>query len=108
LVFVLLDPLLGDNFVAVQDYFNAKHSLQSIVDNYDGTSKAELVKMAQDKIDEILVLEAAEKNQFEEQDVEIDFENSDPKDQELFEEENGLNNEQESPNEGSNIEDNEK
>jgi len=44
----------------------------------------------------------------EEQDVEIDFENSDPKDQELFEEENGLNNEQESPNEGSNIEDNEK
>ena len=100
--------LLGDNFVAVQDYFNAKHSLQSIVDNYDGTSKAELVKMAQDKIDEILVLEAAEKNQFEEQDVEIDFENSDPKDQELFEEENGLNNEQESPNEGSNIEDNEK
>ena len=48
-----------------------------------------------------LLLEAAEKNQFEEQDVEIDFENPDPKDQELFEDVNGLNNEQESPNEGS-------
>ena len=100
--------LLGDNFVAVKDYFNAKHSLQSIIDNYDGTSKVELVKMAQEKIDKILALENAEQNQFEEEDVEIDFENADPKDKELFNDGDGQNNEQESSTEGSKNEDNEK
>ena len=31
--------LLGDNFTAQKDYFNAKHSIQSILDNYDGNKR---------------------------------------------------------------------
>lgn len=96
--------LLGDNFLAVGDYFNAKHSLQSIVDNYDGKSKSELVSMAQQKIDAIVVLEEAQETQFEDQEVEIDFENQDPKDGELFDESQLENPESEDPK----IEDNEK
>ena len=76
--------LLGDNFVAQGDYFNAKHSLQSIVDNYNGDSKADLVKTAQEKIDVIVALENAEQEQFDSKEIEIDFENSDPKDVDLF------------------------
>jgi tetratricopeptide (TPR) repeat protein len=99
--------LLGDNFVALGDYFNAKHSLQSIVDNYSGESKAELVKIAQEKIDTIIALENAEEQQFDTQEVEIDFENTDPKDSELFEQEGDQDSENDNPIEDSNTDDNE-
>jgi len=97
--------LLGDNFVALGDYFNAKHSLQSIIDNYDGPEKAEMVKIAQEKIDAIILLENSEQRDFEDNDVEIDFNEVDPKDQKLFDEnlkikdeENPENNEEENEN----------
>jgi hypothetical protein len=99
--------LLGDNFVALGDYFNAKHSLQNIVDNYSGESKAELVKIAQEKIDTIIALENAEEQQFDTQEVEIDFENTDPKDSELFEQEGDQDSENDNPIEDSNTDDNE-
>ncbi|MBG15108.1 MAG: hypothetical protein CL853_02020 [Crocinitomicaceae bacterium] len=99
--------LLGDNFVALGDYFNAKHSLQSIVDNYNGDSKAELVKMAQEKIDAIVALENAEEEQFDTKEVEIDFENTDPKDGDLFNEQEVQESENENPTEDSNTDENE-
>ena len=70
----------------LEDFFNAKHSLQSIIDNYDGDKKVELVKIAQDKIDAILKLENKEEV-IEKEDVEIGFENINLKDARLFENE---------------------
>ena len=87
------------------DYFNAKHSLQSIIDNYDGPEKAEMVKIAQEKIDEIILLENSDQGDFEDDDVEIDFNEVDQKDKELFDDEdnqssddNPENNEEENEN----------
>ena len=104
----MVGPLdLGDNFVALGDYFNAKHTLQNIIDSYNGESKAELVKMAQEKIDAIIALENAEEEQFDTQEVEIDFDNTDPKDGELFEQEGEQDSENENSIEDSNTDDNE-
>lgn len=79
--------LLGDNFIAKGDYFNAKHSLQSVVDNYDGKDQAELVGLAQEKLDYIAELESQGEKSIEKQEVEIDFEGVDEKDKKLFEDE---------------------
>ena len=78
--------LLGDNFIVKEDYFNAKHSLQSVIDNYDGKDKAELVNLAQSKIDYIIELESQGEKIMEQEDVEVDFEGMDEKDKQLFEE----------------------
>ena len=79
--------LLGDNFVAAKDYFNAKHSLQSIIDNYSGPEKENIITIAKAKIEEILLLEKQElDNQPEQQEMEIDFDEIDPSDEDLFEE----------------------
>ena len=48
--------LLGDNFTAQKDYFNAKHSIQSILDNYDGNKKGEVIAAAVQKLDYIKTL----------------------------------------------------
>lgn len=87
--------LLADNFVALGDYFNAKHSLQSVVDNYDGKDQAGIVGAAQEKLDHILALENSDNKSFENGVDEIDFDNVDEKDKELFEEDK----KEESPNE---------
>ena len=60
------------------------NDIGNIVDNYNGDSKADLVKTAQEKIDAIVALENAEQEQFDSKEIEIDFENSDPKDVDLF------------------------
>jgi len=52
--------LLGDNFTAQNDYFNAKHSVESIIDNYDGFNKKELIEEAVIKLDSIKKLELDE------------------------------------------------
>lgn len=54
--------LLGRNYMAVEDYFNAKHSLQSVVDHYDGKDKVEIVNSAQQLIDEIIEIETSQEN----------------------------------------------
>lgn len=78
--------LLGDNFIALEDYFNAKHSLQSVVDNYEGPEQADIVRAAQEKLDQIVDLENANQKSFNVEEDEIDFQNIDEKDMELFEE----------------------
>ncbi len=78
--------LLGDNFIAVEDYFNARASLQSIIDNYDGVDKAEIVTMAQEKLDYITELENGGEKRVQQEDEEIDFNGMDEKDKRLFDE----------------------
>lgn len=78
--------LLGDNFTAVGDYFNAKHSLQSVVDNYDGPEQAEIVKIAQEKLDAIAELENNQQKSATTGDVEINFDSGREKNEELFDE----------------------
>ena len=78
--------LLGDNFTQLKDYFNARHSLQSIIDNYDGPKNDEIVAEAVQKLDYVNNLEQMELNdQPDQEDIEIEFDNIDPKDQKLFE-----------------------
>ena len=77
--------LLGDNFIALKDFFNAKHSLKSIIDNYDGKNKDTLVAQAVQKLEYVENLELMEKNnEPEQQEMEIDFDNEDPNDKKLF------------------------
>ena len=49
--------LLGDNFTAQKDFFNAKHSVESIIENYDGYNKDELIAQATQKLEYIKSLE---------------------------------------------------
>ena len=79
--------LLGDNFTQLKDYFNAKHSIQSIIDNYDGPNKEEILAEAEQKLEYVKNLEQIELNdEPDQEEIEIDFQDIDPKDQELFEE----------------------
>ena len=55
--------LLGDNFTAQKDYFNAKHSVESVLDNYDGDKKGEVLAAAVQKLDFIKSLEINELQQ---------------------------------------------
>ena len=94
---------MGDNFVSIGDYFNAKHSFQNIVDNYNGPEKAEMVMLAQQKIDEVIALENSEQRDFDDNDVEIDFNEIDPKDQKLFDDDqNDSDDDNSENNEGGN------
>ncbi|MCB9189224.1 MAG: tetratricopeptide repeat protein [Flavobacteriales bacterium] len=82
--------LLGRNYMAVEDYFNAKHSLQSVVDHYDGKDKAEIVNTAQQLIDEIIAIENAQgdNKSMKVEDEEIEFENNlNEKEKSLFDNE---------------------
>jgi TolA-binding protein len=46
--------LLADNYIAMDDTFQAKHTLQSIIDNYEGD---DLKRVAQEKLNRILETE---------------------------------------------------
>ena len=71
----ILILLLGDNFTAQKDYFNAKHSIQSILDNYDGNKKGEVIAAAVQKLDYIKNLELNElQQQPEQEELEIELE----------------------------------
>jgi TolA-binding protein len=56
--------LLADTYVAQQDYFQAKATLQSILENYDG---AEIVNACKIKIAEIEILEKSQKSESKKQ-----------------------------------------
>ena len=67
--------LLGDNFIAQKDYFNAKHSIESILENYQGFKKDEILANAVQKMEYIISLELNEfKNEPVQQEIEIDLE----------------------------------
>jgi len=56
--------LLGDNYVKTNNLFQAKHTYQSIIDNYEG---ADLVKIAVDKLKVITDAEKAEEQKKQEE-----------------------------------------
>lgn len=62
--------LLGENFIALEDYYNARSSLQSVIDNYKGKDDVEIKQQAQDRIDYIDALENQNQNKSKEQDIE--------------------------------------
>ncbi|HIN38639.1 MAG TPA: tetratricopeptide repeat protein [Flavobacteriales bacterium] len=77
--------LLADNYLQMDNGFQAKATLQSIIDNSD---KQELIAIAQEKLDKIKEIEALnKKREIETIEMEIEFENYDIKYDELFEEE---------------------
>ena len=69
--------LLGDNFTAQKDFFNAKHSVESIIENYDGYNKEDLVAEATQKLEYIKSLELEEINDEPiQEEIEIDLDPS--------------------------------
>ena len=87
--------LLGDNFTALEDYFNAKHSLNSIIENYDGPEKELIISEAIQKLEYVQNLELIEQNsEPEQQEMEIEFNNVDPDDQKLFEDQPNQDNQE--------------
>ena len=50
--------LLGENFIVLEDYYNARSSLQSVIDNYQGKDDVEIKQRAQDRMDYIDALES--------------------------------------------------
>ena len=50
--------LLGENFIVLQDYYNARSSLQSVIDNYKGKDAVEIKQQAKDRMEYIDALEA--------------------------------------------------
>ncbi len=53
--------LLGDNYLALKDTFQAKHTYKSIIDNYEGqkNDKEDLISIAQGKYNALIELENA-------------------------------------------------
>lgn len=73
--------LLADVYLALGDTFQAKHTLQSIIDYYPG---ADLVKVAQDKLDAIIEAESRSTRAKINEEMEINL--SGEENEELFEE----------------------
>jgi len=62
--------LLADNYAALKDDFQAKHTLKSIIESSDIT---ELVKIAQDKLDRINELEKLQVPKLSSEDLKVEF-----------------------------------
>ncbi len=75
--------LLSDVYIKMEDLFQAKATLQSIIDYHEGE---DLVNKAKEKLDVILAMEAAE-NEGESEEVEIQFSPEDAQYEKLYEEE---------------------
>ena len=75
--------LLADNFLAQNDAFNAKVTLQSVIDNADND---ELIEIAKEKLNSIIKSEKEQQNKNANKAPEIDLLNNDSKDGKLFNE----------------------
>jgi hypothetical protein len=76
--------LLSDILVSKNDLFQAKHTLQSIIDNYEG---ADLVEIARKKIDKILEMEKKLEQKKVKEQIEINILPEKGSDEKLFEDE---------------------
>ena len=76
--------LLSDIFVLKNDRFQAKHTLQSIIDNFEG---AELIRISKEKLDKIIQDEKELEQKKVKQELELEINQSKPIDEKLFEEE---------------------
>ena len=66
--------LLADNFAAIGDYFQAKHTLRSIIDNYTGDDK--IVEQAEEKLARVIEMESEEDSTPDTRSMEIDNDES--------------------------------
>ena len=78
--------LLADIYLEKEDMFQAKHTLKSIMDNYDPKADDEIITTAKEKYDAILELEKQELEQKGSDEIELNFEeNKEGQYNELFE-----------------------
>ena len=79
--------LLADVYLKKKDSFQAKHTLKSIIDNYDPDAKDEIVELATDKYNLIIEDEKLMMDQKESDEIELNFEeNKEGQYEELFKE----------------------
>ncbi|OFX78641.1 MAG: hypothetical protein A2X12_08110 [Bacteroidetes bacterium GWE2_29_8] len=62
--------LLAENYVKKENFFQAQHTLKSIIDNYEGE---DLVKIAQEKLDKIIEEEKIKQKKEEEEKLKTQF-----------------------------------
>jgi len=74
--------LLADNYLAIGNTFQAKHTLQSIIDNYDGP---ELGEIARKKMEDIIRMERDQEQQRSKEQIEVDFGKTPTPNSSLFE-----------------------
>ena len=74
--------LLSDNYMKTDNIFQAKHTLQSIIDNYDGK---ELVDIAKGKLKVIMDSEKLKEQKKSEEEIKIKFGENNEKEKDLFE-----------------------
>jgi TolA-binding protein len=74
--------LLSDVYVKTGNPFQAKHTLQSIIDNYEG---ADLLQIAHEKLNAIIESEKIQEQKKTQEDLEIKFDGNNPKTDKLFE-----------------------
>ncbi|MBL4652828.1 MAG: tetratricopeptide repeat protein [Flavobacteriales bacterium] len=77
--------LLSDIYVETEDLFQAKATLQSILDNYDGDQG--VLQEVQEKIAKVEELQKPEEVEPEYEDIDVDFDGMDEEFEELFEDE---------------------
>ena len=68
--------LLGENFIVLEDYYNARSSLQSVIDNYEGKDDVEIKQQARDRMDYIDALEAKSQDKSGDGIEELDLNNN--------------------------------
>ncbi|MFC2176673.1 tetratricopeptide repeat protein, partial [Bacteroidota bacterium] len=73
--------LLADNYIKQEDLFQARLTLQNLVDNYDGELKDEAIK----KLREVEAVQPALQDRQDGEDLEIEFEQAGKVNQEIFE-----------------------
>ena len=79
--------LLADVYLKKKDLFQAKHTLKSIMDNYNTEARDEIISTATEKYNAILEKEKAELEKGATEELELNFEeNKDGQYNELFEE----------------------
>lgn len=79
--------LLANVYIQMDDLFQAKATLESVIENHEGE---ELVQEAKEKYDQILAMEAKE-NEGNEQPMELNLGDDNPEYEKLFEETEGEN-----------------
>jgi TolA-binding protein len=76
--------LYADIFYAKSDVFNAKETLQSVIDN---SENKELVELSKSKMNKIIEMEKAKEEKYKQDALEIKFDTNSFKDNQLFEDE---------------------
>ncbi len=72
--------LLSDVYIAKDDSFQAKHTLKSIIDNYNPDAKDDIVKIAKEKYNQIIENEKLKIEEDESDEIMLEYENGDQTD----------------------------